>query len=375
MAIAANYGLWELRSPARVPGRNFAHTSINVRSRSFSRCAEYVPSAKALAVVGAAFTACSLRQASARKKQIGRDIVRSRVSMAVAQASRLIPTLPSGLRCIIREQQHLEPGMGSGGTVWPCAGAHCKWQATVIDQIRGSSVLELGGGCGPCGLYSSLLGAAEVLLTDGNERCCKLMESNVEANSSYFRDGTKVQVQRLRFEDTDLPQPSSFKGFDWIFGTDILTDVNQEQDSHEPLCSLIKRLLQQPAGKNSRPRCILAHGHRRSDQDEKVEQAEEWSWDIDDVMLQHFIETALLQGLTVKPLVTEMPKDPAGNPLQYIKLDSHYENCSRSGIRVPKDHMIYASPVGDYFVSKSYMAMQFLESSSVLEVALADEAA
>eukprot|EP00930_Biecheleria_cincta_P097798 TRINITY_DN89486_c0_g1_i1.p1 TRINITY_DN89486_c0_g1~~TRINITY_DN89486_c0_g1_i1.p1 ORF type:complete len:380 (-),score=54.52 TRINITY_DN89486_c0_g1_i1:62-1201(-) len=379
MAVASSLGIWQFRSLELRPGGSFAHTPRYARSHLFERCADCVPSGRAVTVAGAlcAITASSLRRASVRKNGGNKDRTSSRVTLAVAQASRLMPTLPSGLRCIIKEQQNVEPGMGSGSMVWPCAGSHAKWQITVADHIRGSSVLELGGGCGPCGLFAALLGAAEVLLTDGNEKCCELMESNVEANRQYFRDGTKVQVQRVLFEDTDVPQPSSFKGFDWIFGTDILTDINQVQDTHEPLSLMIKRLLQQPAGSanSSGPRCILAHGHRRSDQVKDGKQAAEWSWDTDDEILQHFIETAHKQGLTVKPIVTEVPRSPAGHQLQYIKLDMMYENCSTCKNRVPKGNTIYACPVGDYFMCKACMGAQFLETSSVFEVALAGEAA
>ena len=42
----------------------------------------------------------------------------------------------------------LEAAAGVGGRLWECAPALCRWQLSIAEQLRGTSVLELGSGTG-----------------------------------------------------------------------------------------------------------------------------------------------------------------------------------------------------------------------------------
>lgn len=57
-------------------------------------------------------------------------------------------------------------GDGVGAKVWHAAHALCREMEAHPEMVAGRSVLELGAGCGVCGLLAAKLGADHVVLTD-----------------------------------------------------------------------------------------------------------------------------------------------------------------------------------------------------------------
>ena len=93
----------------------------------------------------------------------------------------LLPPLPDSGKQIVVSQDAGVFG-GTGGRVWPAASALVRWQLRNPNLVQGSSVLELGAGCGACGLFAAGMGASNVMLTDANRHCCELMTDSASVN-------------------------------------------------------------------------------------------------------------------------------------------------------------------------------------------------
>ena len=210
---------------------------------------------------------------------------------------------------------HQDDGIygGVGGRVWPCANILNHWLAVNSADIRGHAVLELGAGCGACGLYAAGLGASPVVLTDGNQRCVELMSASIKSNqdAGHLAADQSVRALRLLFEDLRaLPmlRPSQAEPlFDWIIGSDIIYRVV----AHTHLAAMIRALLQPFHGSDTRhpvqPRCIISCEHRRSKP--SAGRQEDKPWYADDVALIEFISVASKAGLVVAPLLVERRPD------------------------------------------------------------------
>jgi predicted nicotinamide N-methyase len=111
-----------------------------------------------------------------------------------------------------------------GNAVWEGAVQLCRWLEERPALVREKRVLELGAGCGACGLVAGCLGASEVLLTDMSN-IVPLLESNVAAN----RDCGVVAVAALDWTESPLPDYGSF---DVVLAADCIY-------VHSPLAALV----------------------------------------------------------------------------------------------------------------------------------------
>ncbi|KAG7675269.1 hypothetical protein Ndes2437B_g00460 [Nannochloris sp. 'desiccata'] len=57
-------------------------------------------------------------------------------------------------------------GDGVGAKVWTVAHTLCQEMAAHHEIVAGKSILEIGAGCGPCGLLAAKIGAGEVVISD-----------------------------------------------------------------------------------------------------------------------------------------------------------------------------------------------------------------
>ena len=204
------------------------------------------------------------------------------------------PPLPDGRQLDLQELEDDDAGVG--GRLWRGSGALCRWQASAAEQVRRSSILELGCGIGACGLYASALGAPRVALTDGgNDELLANTRANVERNAALLRDGgAGVTVERFLFGEA-LPGPR----YDLVLASDVTYSVNEVRDA---LCRSARELLL--AGS----RVVIAHEHRRSDMfdvEVYVEDRRPARWDENDVCLRTFLASALDHGLVVRQLCSE----------------------------------------------------------------------
>ena len=71
----------------------------------------------------------------------------------------------------------------TGQIVWPVSRLVAAYLAAgpgVAEVLRGARVLELGAGCGLCGVVAAALGAAEVLLTDNEPEVLAVLQKNAD---------------------------------------------------------------------------------------------------------------------------------------------------------------------------------------------------
>ncbi|RHY28097.1 hypothetical protein DYB32_006260 [Aphanomyces invadans] len=118
-----------------------------------------------------------------------------------------------------------------GGEVWPGAHvlcAHLESNAEALN-IQQASILELGAGCGLCGLVAVALGARHVVLTD---EFPDLLQVNIDLNKDCLE--RPVDVRELEWGQRDHVAPDMT--FDIILGSEI-TQVGRK--AHEPLVQTI----------------------------------------------------------------------------------------------------------------------------------------
>jgi len=79
----------------------------------------------------------------------------------------------------------------TGMSIWTGSEVMCTYLRRHPDVIHNKKVLELGAGCGLCGLVCSMaLEAASVLITDGDHQVMKNLRYNAELNGLSLADTT-----------------------------------------------------------------------------------------------------------------------------------------------------------------------------------------
>lgn len=135
-------------------------------------------------------------------------------------------------------------GDGVGAKVWVVAHIMCRRLSRDASLVRGRRVLEIGAGCGVCGIVAAQQGAAAVVLTDNvpavldNLRAC--IHLNGAADEKRWDDGA-MHVRHLDWEESlhpgsaananactpsrhgdGAPKVAMDDTFDVILGTDVL---------------------------------------------------------------------------------------------------------------------------------------------------------
>jgi len=105
-----------------------------------------------------------------------------------------------------------------GEPVWPAARALGCWLQQHPDTVAGHRVLELGAGCGAPGLLAAIAGAAEVVLTDGDESLLELLQRNTELNSERISCAVSQRRFDWRTDDVDALRAS----IDVLLAADVL---------------------------------------------------------------------------------------------------------------------------------------------------------
>lgn len=126
----------------------------------------------------------------------------------------------------------------TGTSMWGAAIILARWLVEHRAELIGSSVIELGAGCGFTGLSAASLGAACVTLTDLNDAALINLHHNVESN----RDSV---VGTVRVCQLDWNDPASWptERASFLLGADLLYDASAPR----LLAALASRLLK-PGG-------------------------------------------------------------------------------------------------------------------------------
>ncbi|KAL4425856.1 hypothetical protein ABPG75_009872 [Micractinium tetrahymenae] len=75
-------------------------------------------------------------------------------------------------------------GDGTGAKVWTSSHTLCREMAAHPDIVAGRRVLEIGSGCGGCGILAAKLGAAEVVLTDYSDAVLRNLRDCMYMNAA-----------------------------------------------------------------------------------------------------------------------------------------------------------------------------------------------
>eukprot|EP00903_Cladosiphon_okamuranus_P011220 g10586.t1 len=98
--------------------------------------------------------------------------------------------------------------IGFGASVYPAAYVLAEYLERHPHLVRGKRVIELGTGTGFLGIGTSVLGAAEVCLTDGDEQSLRLTQENVHANLPSWTDRQSSHALPLPSDRQRQPQES-----------------------------------------------------------------------------------------------------------------------------------------------------------------------
>lgn len=126
--------------------------------------------------------------------------------------------------------------VSTGASVWNGENVAIKYLEKNLgsEKLRGKTVIELGSGVGLSSLIASILGASEVVITDGNEDVLKLADENVQNNLDLH---SSIRTARLRWNTED---ESAFKDKKWDYI--LASDVTYKKSAWTDLMHTISEL-------------------------------------------------------------------------------------------------------------------------------------
>lgn len=125
---------------------------------------------------------------------------------------------------------------GLGGEIWNGAYVLARYMEQNAPALQHTDVIELGSGCGLCGLVAAALGTHSVVLTDEYP---DLLEINIHQNRRVL--DSKVDWAVLDWENKTPPVMTH--RFDIAIGSEI---TQLGRDLHLPLLQTIKQVLKPP---------------------------------------------------------------------------------------------------------------------------------
>ena len=107
---------------------------------------------------------------------------------------------------------------------------------------KGKSVHELGAGLGLCGIIAHYVGAARVVMSDGDTKTLKGMRENVQHNCDA---GANIACRQLLWGSPYMEKYVEEHGtYDTMLGADIIYTI----ESLQPLFDTVACLLKKPQG-------------------------------------------------------------------------------------------------------------------------------
>lgn len=149
---------------------------------------------------------------------------------------------------------------GVGAKAWRAAKTLSRALVAGASDVAGKRVLELGAGCGMCGLVAARLGASSVTMSDFEEPLLDALERSVAMNGvENARVVALDWTKEVAGEDTPSSVPSraldSLARFDLIIGSDVL----YESQHARALAACVARRVS-PGGE-----CVLVNAVRYAD--------------------------------------------------------------------------------------------------------------
>ena len=94
-------------------------------------------------------------------------------------------------------------GDGVGAKVWTVAHTLCQEMAENHHIVAGQSILEIGAGCGPCGLLAAKIGATEVVISDYVDQLLLNLRGALHMNGLCGIEDEKTQLKEGENEEND----------------------------------------------------------------------------------------------------------------------------------------------------------------------------
>lgn len=134
-----------------------------------------------------------------------------------------------------------ETSHSTGVTLWGASPRLAKY--ITLEQhycIHGKKVVELGAGLGLCGIVAHKLGAAQVVITDGDTNALREMRMNVEKNCSSKGCEQDIVCRQLLWDESPtMSFLDTFGSFDTILAADVI----YVPESIDPLFDTAVRLM------------------------------------------------------------------------------------------------------------------------------------
>ncbi|KAJ0394093.1 hypothetical protein P43SY_001055 [Pythium insidiosum] len=154
--------------------------------------------------------------------------------------------------------------IGFGASVYDAAIALSLYLDSHRDVLHGKRVIELGCGPGLVGIVAAHLGAASVLVTDGDEASVALTSANISLNG--LDAGAHCRAERYLWGDTSA-MVTQDAPFDVILGADIV--ACPYADAFEALLSALLQL------SNTSTLLVLAYKRRHGSEEAFFESLEQ----------------------------------------------------------------------------------------------------
>lgn len=155
------------------------------------------------------------------------ELAAAAVAALAAPDTRLTRTYRFGAHAVTLRDASAVTG-GLGWRVWRAALILCDMLAERPSLVAGARVLEVGAGCGACGLLAAQLGAQRTVLTDCLPGLLDALAANVTLNQTH---DASVCVRHLDWSDDAAedasPSPAHERlphdeAFDVVIGSDVM---------------------------------------------------------------------------------------------------------------------------------------------------------
>ncbi|CAE8608993.1 unnamed protein product [Polarella glacialis] len=141
--------------------------------------------------------------------------------------------------------EDVEAADTSGAAVWAGSVSLAEELLARPELVAGTRVLELGCGVGVAGLAAAVVGAASVVLTDGNPSVLALCRRNIEANRGKLGAGTCECVTLEWGEVHAAAALAAAHRPEVVIGADVGYDPSSQDALARTLVALSRRSAQQ----------------------------------------------------------------------------------------------------------------------------------
>ena len=137
------------------------------------------------------------------------------------------------------QRGEVEGTYGTGATVWPAAMVLIKYLERHPEWVRGKTVVDLGSGTGVTSVAAALLGASNVICTDGEETVVRLASDNVDRAATELSQSSPADAAETSNDDCARIHDCPVRVQKFWWGKDSLQQRQQEEESNDNVLVLV----------------------------------------------------------------------------------------------------------------------------------------